>query len=158
MFTNCCEALIRMFFLSAWVCLTCLITLSFSYLYTLRYDTLGLGKDGRPTANTPANPKGVFTTLSTYSVRANKKRSREKKPVSESPVKKTKALSSLPAPKPLPFANLHPKLLLLGVLVSLLDNLFQLVSLQLILLIWPVGCNLWTVVVLGGSGHFLVLW
>nr|XP_021851966.1 uncharacterized protein LOC110791524 [Spinacia oleracea] len=71
-------------------------------LHTLNFAILGLGKDGRPTTNNPPNPKGVFSTLSTYATQANKKRgSTREEVVSESPAKKTKRLSSIPAPKPL---------------------------------------------------------
>ncbi|KNA16233.1 hypothetical protein SOVF_091030 [Spinacia oleracea] len=71
-------------------------------LHTLDFGILGLGTDGRPTTNNPPNPKGVFSTLSSYATKANKKRgSSREEPVSASPAKKTKRLSSLPAPKPL---------------------------------------------------------
>ena len=71
-------------------------------LHTLNFAILGLGKDGRPTTNNPPNPKGVFSTLSTYATQANKKRGSTREEVaSESPAKKTKRLSSIPAPKPL---------------------------------------------------------
>lgn len=73
-----------------------------SGLHTLEFTTLGLGKDGRPTTNAPPNPRGVFSILSTYAAKANKKRSLSREePVSESPVKKTRVLSFIPAPKPL---------------------------------------------------------
>ncbi|KNA04069.1 hypothetical protein SOVF_203070, partial [Spinacia oleracea] len=71
-------------------------------LHTLNFAILGLGKDGGPTTNNPPNPKGVFSTLSTYATKVNKKRgSTREEIVSESPAKKTKRLSSIPAPKPL---------------------------------------------------------
>ncbi|KNA25520.1 hypothetical protein SOVF_005930 [Spinacia oleracea] len=71
-------------------------------LHTLDFPKLGLGKNGRPTTNIPANPRGVFSTISTYSSTANRKRSLvREEPVTESPVKKTRALNSIPAPKPI---------------------------------------------------------
>ncbi|KNA11959.1 hypothetical protein SOVF_130280, partial [Spinacia oleracea] len=71
-------------------------------LHTLDFPKLGLAKDGRPTTNTPANPRGVFSTISTYSTTANRKCSLSREePTTESPAKKTRALNSIPAPKPI---------------------------------------------------------